>query len=531
MLKKNLIKIIYGYRNLFKANKLDTISKYQEEISKINLLDNSIVNNFFFPKTKYDKNTVFINFFLSKIGILNLRYYLIKSFSGEEKFIAPLPNEWLNYLVKNNFKVNMFVSKLLFKFIVLKYFFYGILVNLKIILLIIKNFFSNDFKNFIFFNNINPTNLPSFLNKLEINSKKNYSFYDFYKLNIGNDENKLFLFSTANKELKKINSKKIENDTFSFSNYPVLVSLPFKAFIIFIKDTLVKILLSLISLITGKYWNVFLLGEQPLMSISRIKAKDHLPKEIFFHLSDLYHRPLWTYEMQNRGTNIYMIWYSTNNQANYNRTIEEKFFYDWSKIIWQNHIVWNENHKKWLSKYLKDKNQNILFYNYLWFNDLSISLNLSNDRKYISVFPVAPYRKAYFSLFNEDEYQILTCQNQIKFIKDILESAMEKKYMILIKNKRVLGPRHDKMFINFLDNVDDRYIKIIKEDISPVKLLKKSVASINFPFTSTAYLAHNSGLPTAYYDVTGRLKNFSLDQNIDLLNNKSQLSEWINSLK
>ena len=80
MQKKNFIKIIFGYRNLLKENKLDLISQYQEEISKIRLINNSFVNNYFFPKTSYDKDTIFINFFLSKIGILNLRYYLIKFF-------------------------------------------------------------------------------------------------------------------------------------------------------------------------------------------------------------------------------------------------------------------------------------------------------------------------------------------------------------------------------------------------------------------------------------------------------------------
>ena len=96
-----------------------------------------------------------------------------------------------------------------------------------------------------------------------------------------------------------------------------------------------------------------------------MKFQENLPKDVIFHLSDLYYRPLWTYEMENRGTNIYMLWYSTNNQANYKKNIEEKFFYDWSNIIWQNHIVWNENHKIWLMKYLNNKNQNIIFYNYI----------------------------------------------------------------------------------------------------------------------------------------------------------------------
>lgn len=531
MIKKNLIKIIFGYRNLLKDNKLDVISQYQEEISKIKLLDRSFINNFFFPKTNYDNNTIFINFFLSKIGILNLRYHLIKFFfSNETKLIVPLPEKWLVYLSNKNLKINIFYSKLFFKLIVIKYFFYGILVNFRIIFLLLKNLFSNDYKNFTFFNNINSSNLPSFINDPNTALIKNYSLYDFYKLNIGKDENKLFLFSSENQELKKVKFKKIKQDTFSYSKYPVQICLPLKYFFLFLKDTFIKILLSLLSLVNGQYWNVFLLAEQPLMSISRMKLKDNLPKEVIFHLSDLYYRPLWTYEMEKKGTNIYMLWYSTNNQANYKKNIKEKFFYDWSNIIWQNHIVWNENHKNWLIKYLNYKNQNIIFYNYVWFNDFTINLNLKKNTKYISIFPVAPFRRAYFSLINEDEHQIFTCKNQIQFIKDILELIVDKKYILLLKNKRSLNINHDKSYMNFLNTIDNKHIKIINENISPMKLIKNSIATINFPFTSTAYLSSNFNLPTVYYDVTGRLKNFSLDQNIKIINNKSELSQWVKSL-
>ena len=125
----------------------------------------------------------------------------------------------------------------------------------------------------------------------------------------------------------------------------------------------------------------------------------------------------------------------------------------------------------------------------------------------------------------------MICKNQIQFIKDILELTAEKKYKILLKNKRNLDRNHDKSYSNFLNTIDDRYVKIINENISPIKLIKRSMATINFPFTSTAYLSHNFNLPTVYYDVTRRLKNFSLNQNIKIINDKSKLLEWINSLK
>ena len=71
----------------------------------------------------------------------------------------------------------------------------------------------------------------------------------------------------------------------------------------------------------------------------------------------------------------------------------------------------------------------------------------------------------------------------------------------------------------------------INENVSPVKILAKSFASISFPFTSTAYLSQNMNLPTCYYDVTGMVNDFSFDKGIKLLKSKQELQQWVSKYK
>ena len=71
-----------------------------------------------------------------------------------------------------------------------------------------------------------------------------------------------------------------------------------------------------------------MLHEQPLRIIVDLKRKENLPSEVIFNLSDLYYRPLWTYNIEKKDSKIYMLWYSTNNQANYKKDVQSNFFYD-----------------------------------------------------------------------------------------------------------------------------------------------------------------------------------------------------------
>ena len=516
---KELSKYIIGYNNLKKKNSLDQISLIQEKLSKkCKFVKDNFINNYFFIENFF-YNEVFVNIFLSKIGISKLRNVLIAyNSSSYEKVCYAMPEEWIKFFLDEGYKVNIFISKLKFINLILKHFMIGIYTIIKINFLILINFFNVDLLNFSYFNKCSVFNFPR-----DENSSK-YNLFNFCKINFLKNDVVNFLYSSNSKRKEEFYYKKYK---FNCSSYPFKIKLNLKEYFFFLYKLLIILFFTLFSLILGHWWNVIMLSEQPLKLLAEIKKIKNLPKDIIFNLSDLYYRPLWTYVLENRGSRVFMIWYSANNQANYKKKIKEKFFYDWVNINWPINVVWNQEQKIWLENYIGAKKTKIIYFGYVWLNDYKMTLEFPKNQKYLSVFTVNPYSLLKFSMSNEDELELLKCENAINFLKDIISiSKKNQNFKILLKNKREILSTHHPKYMDFLKKNENNF-EFINENVSPIKIMENSFASVNFPFTSTAYLSKNMNLPTCYYDVTGKVNNFSFDNKIDLIKSKQELQEWV----
>lgn len=519
-MKKNIkhSKYIIGYNNLKKKNSLDQISLFQEKLSKkFQFVKDNFINKYFFIE-KNLFNNVFVNVFLSKIGISKLRNILIAyNSSSAEKVSYAMPEEWIKIFLEEGYRVNIFISKLKFLNLILKHLLIGIYTIIKINFLILINFFKDDLINFSYFNNCSIYHFPR-----EGEGSK-YNLFNFCKKNFLKNNIVNFLYSSNNKIKEEFHYNKYR---FNCSNYPFEIKLNLKEYFFFLYKILIILFFTILSIIAGYWWNVVMLAEQPLKLLAEIKKIKNLPKDIIFNLSDLYYRPLWTYSLENRGSRVFMIWYSTNNQANYKKKINEKFFYDWFNINWPINVVWNHKQKIWLEDYIGAQKTKIIYFGHVWLNDCKMTLEFPKNQKYLSVFTVSPYRLTRFSMSNEDEFELLKCENSINFLKDIIDLSKKKNFRIILKNKRIISKAYHPKYINFLKNNEKNFINI-NQNISPIKILENSFASINFPFTSTAYLSKNMNLPTCYYDTTGVVNNFSFDKKIKLIKSKQDLQEWI----
>ena len=515
---KEISKYVIGYNNLKKKKSLDKISLIQEKLSKKSkFVKDNFTNKYFFVEKK-DFNNTFVNIFLSKVGINKLRNVLIAyNSSSSEKVSCAMPEEWVKIFLSEGYRVNILISKLKFLNLILKHLMIGIYYIIKINILILINFFNDDLINVSYFNNCSIYNFP------RDGSSSKYNLFNFCKLNLLKDNIVNFLYSNNNKQKEKFYYKKSE---FNFNNYPFKIKLSLKEYFFFLYKLSIIFFLTLYSLILGNWWNVIMLPEQPLKLLAEIKKSKNLPNDVIFNLSDLYYRPLWTYILENRKSKVFMIWYSTNNQANYKKKIKEKFFYDWININWPINVVWNQAQKIWLENYIGSKKMKIIYFGYVWLNDYKMTLKFPKNQKYLSVFTVNPYRLSKFSMSNEDEFELLKCENSINFMKHIIDLSKKNNFKIILKNKREILNTHHPKYIKFLKN-NEKNLMIINENISPIKILEKSFGSINFPFTSTAYLSQNMNLPTCYYDVTGLVSNFSFDKKIKLLKSKKELQVWV----
>ena len=513
---KNVKHLIKGYKKLIKNSDLDKISQIQEKLSKENnLIKNKFLTSFFFPKNE-DRNQVLINILLSKFGINKLREQLIISHS-DKKFESPLPTLWLDTLKNENYNVLKTKSIFRFYFKIFNYYIYGVYLLIIFNFYIFKNFFKKDLDNFCFFNNTQKFHFP---NK---KSESIYNLFNFCKKNILSSNLKNVLYSGN----EKFNLEKDKNTSFIQSEYPMILKLDFLGCISFFFHSIFLIFISLISLICGSWWNLFMLHEQPLRIIVDLKRKENLPSEVIFNLSDLYYRPLWTYNIEKKDSKIYMLWYSTNNQANYKKDVQSNFFYDWSNINWPINVVWNIGQKEWLERYIVSKKT--LYFNYMWLSDYNFNIKINKNEKYLSVFNVPPFRISRYSIVNEDELDLHSIKNTMNFIENIIELSDKMNFKVLLKNKRSFVKVHHPLYKNLLERQTTK-INIINENVSPIKMLENSFASINFPFTSTAYLSQNMNIPTCYYDPSGKIANFSFDKKITFNSSKKQLQDWLKNI-
>ena len=428
-----------------------------------------------------------------------------------------MPEGWIKIFLAEGYRVNIFISKFKFLNLILKHLIIGIYSIIKINIFILINFFNNDLINFSYFNNCSIYNFP----RDGYSSK--YNLFNFCKLNLLKANIVNFLYSNNTGHKENFYFKKFK---FNFNNYPFKIKLNLKEYFFCLYRLSIILLLTLYSLLSGSWWNVIMLSEQPLRLLAEIKKRKNLPNDIIFNLSDLYYRPLWTYVLENRKSKVFMIWYSTNNQANYKKKIKEKFFYDWININWPINVVWNQAQKVWLENYIECKKTKIIYFGYIWLNDNNMTLEFSKKQKYLSVFIVNPYGLSKFSMSNEDELEILKCENSINFMKHIIDISKKNNFKIILKNKREALNTHHPEYIKFLKKNEKNFM-IVNENISPVKILEKSFGSINFPFTSTAYISQNMKLPTCYYDVTGLVNDFSFNKKIKLLKSKKELQVWV----
>ena len=165
----------------------------------------------------------------------------------------------------------------------------------------------------------------------------------------------------------------------------------------------------------------------------------------------------------------------------------------------------------------------------MWLSDYNFNIKINKNEKYLSVFNVPPFRISRYSIVNEDELDLHSIKNTMNFIENIIELSDKMNFKVLLKNKRSFVKVHHPLYKNLLERQTTK-INIINENVSPIKMLENSFASVNFPFTSTAYLSQNMNIPTCYYDPSGKIANFSFDKKITFNSSKKQLQDWLKNI-
>jgi hypothetical protein len=243
-------------------------------------------------------------------------------------------------------------------------------------------------------------------------------------------------------------------------------------------------------------------------------------------------RPLWVREAEARGVKTAMVFYSINNRAaQFNHAkLEvsenpEHLFLNWSR-----YIVPDPYQAKWLRSLVREEAKYIEL-DFMPYVDNGDSIPEVPENT-LSVFDITPVPDNWYVLLGErsgvsrDRFVSL-------FWTDISEVSEKLGISLLIKSKRSrppkwVGPKYRRIMDNLKDSPN---CIVVDSGVAAMRVIKKTQASISFPFTTTAIDTANLGKQSVYYDPSGIIQTDRYENHgIEVIRGKDKLEEWMLSL-
>ena len=266
--------------------------------------------------------------------------------------------------------------------------------------------------------------------------------------------------------------------------------------------------------------------------IFELSSDKKIAKYYFFNNQYSLVRPLWTYSAEQRNIKIILYFYSTNNVSLKFKNKVHKQQFNWKYSNWPEYWIWNKNQLDFLNfnlnqKFLYKIKGSIPFSDSKWVDSKESFINS------ILVYDVQPANENYYPLIGmQDEYY--TFNTSYLFLNDLLKFSKNLNLNIHIKRKRN-SKTVCKNYINYFNDLVDKNKNWHELDpglssfITMDKLKPKAV--ICTPYTSTAVIAKEKGIPVIYYDPTNSLEeSFYADNGINLIQNIHELEKWYGSL-
>lgn len=166
-------------------------------------------------------------------------------------------------------------------------------------------------------------------------------------------------------------------------------------------------------------------------------------------------------------------------------------------------------------------------------SDQNISF-FSNSIRMVAVFDIEP-KKTFYGVSGYTELGYFDPAICIKFLEEIIQYCALHNLTAVHKTKREISGeyKHDE----YTNNIDRLVLKYpnnflsVSSSISARRIIQNSIGAISMPFTSTAIIASQLGIPTLFYDTTGKLNNNNLAlTGVRLVSQPNKLEKWLAEL-
>lgn len=289
--------------------------------------------------------------------------------------------------------------------------------------------------------------------------------------------------------------------------------------------------LALLDLLRGRWWHALMLGDAATAALVRMQAQDKLGQEYFYTQSRSCDRPLYTYELAQRGVRVTFYFYSTNSEPPKRLSEHQTQLVIWQAMNWPRYLVWNKYQTEFVRRMVGDTAA-VSIVGPIWFSTSAIEPPVLPD-KTIAVFDVQPVRMSFYRLMAQEvDYYVPSICNQ--FLSDCFTLIRAHGASMAFKRKRQLNSKyHHPQYVRFVEGMS-RWDSVvtIDPDTSAYKVIEMCSAVISMPFTSTAHIARELGKPTCFYDPSGIIqRDDRAAHGIRIIIGRDELQGWLASLE
>ena len=264
----------------------------------------------------------------------------------------------------------------------------------------------------------------------------------------------------------------------SQNNFPKI-----KKISIFITRVIISFFVTIYGISIGRWWYGYLYRESISLHYTSLISSDILANDYYFHNSGWFFKPLWTYEVEKKGSNVILYFYSTNMKVFKFNEYNQDETYGLKIMSWKRFLVWDQFQEDYLKQFCPTAS--FVKIGYLNFSGM-IYVKASNiNKKILSVFDVTPTRKLKYMSLGYAIPPYYSEENNLRFLEDISQIINTKNWLLLWKPKRWV----DSKFISnsfkkkqFL--LTEKNFSKVNPDISANSLVKNSDIVISMPFSS-----------------------------------------------
>lgn len=530
---KNPFKKILLRRNYY-AMKGYRILKKENRLAELDLLKSQIIDslNKFFQIDKsfkvdlikdVDLQCGFLQYSIMTFCEKKLTYSLLYSVGSSRKVVLTVPPQVLNLYVSSGWNVNIFLSKILWFFNLIKYFLYGIYkFTATLWHSLFYGFIRNSGGGYAVFPDLNQDNLP------DLNLTKSYDiltwFIDSYDDLAG--VSKIYHPNMVNDFFYKGKSIVGRRD-------PLPYFTKVSEYFSFLYLSVSHIFFAIYHMLFGDWRRTILLSQ--VIDAIRAYALDEkkLGGHYLFNNNSAAYRPIWSYVLQARDIKIIFYFYSFNNES---YTVDTKFSIShiWKNINWPYYLIWSSVQLSFFTRSIGFSPKYRIVGPITSISSAPPS-NLVNqirdERLKVAVFDIAPYRDSFYAGFALN-HDYLTATSICKFLEHILTISNDNNALLYIKKKKNTKYAHKK-YLHFYDTLAKfDNVVIVDAGVAAQELIDYCDVTISYPFTSTALMAKISGLESIYYDATSTIsKDIPCRYDVELVSGLADLDLWFKKIR